>query len=155
VDTVDTIAGVRQAIALSRKLGSDFRVQGIRLDSGDLGELARRCRALLDEAGLAEVKIIASSGLDEYGIAELVAAGAPIDGFGVGTKLAVSADAPSLDMAYKLVAYAGTGRLKLSPGKRLYPGRKQVFRFVQEGMMARDVVGRHDERIDSGCNVKS
>ena len=85
-------------------------------------------RALLDEAGLERVRIIASGGLDETEIATLVARGAPIDAFGVGTQMGASADAPTLDMAYKLTAYAGRGRLKLSPGKRMLPGRKQVFR---------------------------
>ncbi len=145
VDTMNATEGVRNVIALSRRFRERFRVGAIRLDSGDLGELARRCRVLLDEAGLARVRIIASSGLDEYAIADLVTRGAPIDGFGVGTKLAVSADAPTLDMAYKLVEYDGVGRLKLSPGKVVYPGRKQVFRFTEGGRLAHDLIGRYDE----------
>jgi nicotinate phosphoribosyltransferase len=102
---------------------------------------------MLDEAGLRDVKIFASSGLDEYKIQTLVASGAPIDAFGVGTKLAVVADAPQLDMAYKLVEYGGKGRLKLSAKKVLYPGRKQVFRQVENGRLLRDVIGRFDEPL--------
>ncbi len=147
VDTSDTLAAVRKVIALSGELGPQFSVRAVRLDSGDLGELAKRSRELLDEAGLTHVGIFASGGLDEYDISALVASGAPIDGFGVGTKLAVSSDAPYLDMAYKLVEYAGRGRLKLSPAKVVHPGRKQVFRVCEEGRMRHDVIGRHDERL--------
>jgi len=147
VDTYDTLAGVQKVIELSRKLGERFRVRAVRLDSGDLGNLARQARVMLDAAGLKHVTIFASSGLDEYEIQELVRSGAPIDAFGVGTKLAVMEDAPHLDMAYKLVEYAGQGRLKLSPKKALYPGRKQVYRQVEGGVMARDVIGRFDERL--------
>jgi nicotinate phosphoribosyltransferase len=102
---------------------------------------------MLDEAGLRNVKVFASSGLDEYKIQALVALEAPIDAFGVGTRLAVMADAPELDMAYKLVEYGGKGRLKLSAKKVLYPGRKQVFRQVENGRMMRDVIGRFDEQL--------
>jgi nicotinate phosphoribosyltransferase len=147
VDTYDTLDGVRRVIELSRKLGARFRVRAVRLDSGDLGDLAKRTRGLLDEAGLGQVKIFASSGLDEYEIRKLVSAGAPIDAFGVGTKLAVMEDAPDLDMAYKLVEYAGKGRLKLSSQKLIYPGRKQVFRQVENGRMSGDVIGRFDETL--------
>jgi nicotinate phosphoribosyltransferase len=102
---------------------------------------------MLDAAGLRNVRIFASSGLDEYMIQALVASGAPIDAFGVGTKLAVMAGASELDMAYKLVEYAGKGRLKLSTRKVLYPGRKQVFRKIENGRMARDLIGRFDEQL--------
>ena len=147
VDTYDTLAGVRKVIELSQKLGDRFQVRAVRLDSGDLGRLAVDTRKMLDEAGLQSVKIFASSGLDEYKIQKLVHSGAPIDAFGVGTKLAVIADAPDLDMAYKLVEYGGKGRLKLSAKKLLYPGRKQVFRQIENGQMVRDVIGRFDEPI--------
>jgi nicotinate phosphoribosyltransferase len=147
VDTYDTLEGVHKVIELSRKLGQGFHVRAVRLDSGDLGRLAVQARQMLDEAGLQRVKIFASSGLDEYKIHELVKSGAPIDAFGVGTKLAVMAGAPELDMAYKLVEYAGKGRLKLSTHKVLYPGRKQVFRQIENGRMAGDVIGRFDERL--------
>jgi len=142
VDTYDTLEGVRQVIQLARSMGSDFRATGIRLDSGDLATLAKESRRLLDEAGLSKLKIVASSNLDEYEIEKLLEAGAPIDGFGVGTRMGVSSDAPSLDSVYKLVEYAGKGRVKRSPGKETLPGRKQIFR--QDG---RDILGRHDEQI--------
>jgi nicotinate phosphoribosyltransferase len=100
----------------------------IRLDSGDLGELARRARATLDVAGLPEVRIVASGGLDEYAVAELVGSRAPIDVYAVGTKVGVAADAPYLDAAYKLVEYEGRPVMKLSSAKVTTPGRKQVFR---------------------------
>jgi nicotinate phosphoribosyltransferase len=145
VDTYDTEEGVRKVVELARELGADFRVKGVRLDSGDLAELARRTRGILDAAGLASVEIVASGGLDEDDIAGMLDAGAPIDGFGVGTSMGIAADAPGLDMAYKLVAYAGRGRMKLSTGKATLPGRKQVFRVGGESGDEGDVIGRHDE----------
>lgn len=149
VDTYDTLDGVRRVIDLAREMGEAFAVRGVRLDSGDLLQLSREARALLDEAGLTTVEIFASGGLDEYEIARLVRAGAPITGFGVGTRMGVSADAPALDMAYKLTEYAGSGRMKLSAGKRLLPGRKQVFRRLDAGGMAEgDVLARGGEQLE-------
>ena len=148
VDTYDTFGGVRKVIELSRRLGARFRVRAVRLDSGDLGALARGARQMLDAAGLDGVRIFASGGLDEHAVAALIAAGAPIDAFGVGTKLAVSEDVPSLDMAYKLVEYAGRPRMKLSSRKAIYPGRKQVYRGTEGGRIVRDVIGRHDEALE-------
>jgi nicotinate phosphoribosyltransferase len=147
VDTYDTIQGVHKVIELSRRLGDRFRVRAIRLDSGDLAELAKHARALLDSAGSNGVQIFASSGLDEYEIAKLLAAGAPIDGFGVGSRLAVAADAPHVDMVYKLVEYGGRPRTKLSAQKIIYPGRKQVFRAIEKSHIVRDVIGRYDEEL--------
>jgi len=147
VDTYDTLEGVRNVARLARELGPAFRVRAIRLDSGDLAALARAARALLDEAGLNDVRIVASSSLDEWAVADLVTAGAPIDGFGVGTRMGVSADAPSLDVVYKLAAYGGRGRVKLSPGKATWPDRKQVFRLETGGVPERDVVARWDEAL--------
>ncbi len=145
VDTYDTLAGVRAVVRLARELGDGFQVRAVRLDSGDLLHLSRESRRILDEAGLGKVGIFASGGLDEDAVDRLVREGAPIDGFGVGTAMGVSEDAPSADMAYKLVSYAGRGRIKLSPGKELLPGRKQVFRQEREGRAERDVLGTHDE----------
>jgi nicotinate phosphoribosyltransferase len=145
VDTFDTLAGVHKVIELSRRLGDRFHVRAIRLDSGDLAELARRSRQALDDAGLNHLRIFASGGLDEHDITDLVRSGAPIDAIGVGTKLVVSEDLPALDLAYKLVEYAGRPRMKLSAHKAMYPGRKQVFRVFGEGLMSHDVIGRHDE----------
>ncbi len=148
VDTYDTLSGVRKVVDLATELGSEFRVSAIRLDSGDLGQLAIAARRILDDAGLQRVGIFASGNLNEDEIDRLLAAGAPIDGFGVGTEMGVSRDAPSLDIAYKLVEYAGRGRLKLSPGKAVLPGRKQVFRVEREGLSEHDILGRSDEAAE-------
>lgn len=145
VDTYGALEGVAGVIRLARELGEDFKVRAVRLDSGDLAELSRACRERLDAAGLEEVRIFASGELDEYAVAALVEAGAPIDGFGVGTRMVVSSDAPDLDMAYKLVSYGGRGRAKLSPRKAVYPGAKQVRRFCEGGRFTRDLVCRADE----------
>ena len=146
VDTYDTLAGVRHVIALSRELGADFHVAAVRLDSGNLPELATDARRILDEAGLHNVLIFASGNMDEYEIARLLASGAPIDGFGVGTAMGASRDAPTVDIVYKLVEYAGRGRVKLSAGKELLPGRKQIFRLEQDGVATHDVLASFDER---------
>ncbi|WP_335933249.1 nicotinate phosphoribosyltransferase [Streptomyces sp. PTD5-9] len=127
VDTYDTVAGVETAAGVLRELGLGPGC-AVRLDSGDLGALAVRARAVLDAAGLPETRIVASGGLDEYAVDELVRAGAPIDVFAVGTRIGVSADAPYLDSAYKLVEYDGRPVMKLSSAKVSAPGRKQVYR---------------------------
>ena len=141
VDTYDTLNGVRTAIEVIHELGLTDNL-AVRLDSGDLHELSRGARALLDEAGLQHAKIFVSGGLDEYQLHQLVDGGAPIDGFGVGTRMGVSADAPSLDSAYKLVEYDGRPMLKLSEHKATEPGRKQVFRGAKG-----DVIGLRDEPL--------
>ncbi|MFG0294431.1 MAG: nicotinate phosphoribosyltransferase [Maioricimonas sp. JB045] len=148
VDTYDTLEGVRHLISLRGELGEAFEVGAIRLDSGNLLNLSIQARRLLDEAGLGEVRIFASGGLDEYSVRDLLDSGAAIDAFGVGTKMAVSEDAPTLDMAYKLVAYAGRPRMKLSTGKTLYPGTKQVFRCAENGTFTHDVMARADETLE-------
>ncbi len=145
VDTYDTLKGVKKVVELASELGEDFKVRGIRLDSGDLADLSRQARQILDAAGLEQVGIFASGGLDEYKIADLLEAGACVTGFGVGTRMSVSSDAPYLDMAYKLTAYAGRGRLKLSTGKTVFPGRKQVFRIEEGEGIQRDVVALEEE----------
>ncbi|WP_163866065.1 nicotinate phosphoribosyltransferase [Myxococcus eversor] len=145
VDTYDTLRGVQHVIRLARELGEDFRVRALRLDSGDLLALSLAARELLDEAGLERVRLIGSGGLDEDSVAKLLARGAPLDGFGVGTAMGVSADAPSLDMAYKLVEYAGKGRVKLSAGKALLPGAKQVYRQDEDGVARRDLLVRRGD----------
>lgn len=152
VDTYDTLQGVRKAIQVAQEMkAAGHQLQAIRLDSGDLLALSRQARALLDEAGLAEVQIFASGGLDEFRIAALLEAGAPIDGFGVGTKVGVSADAPWADCAYKLVAYAGRPVLKLSPRKDTLPGPKQVFRFAApSGVWEQDVLACAEEQLPGG-----
>lgn len=145
VDTYDTLDAVRAVAALAHGIGPSFRPTGVRLDSGDLLRLSRGARRILDEAGLSEIRIFASGGLDEREVDRLVRAGAPIDSFGVGTDMSVSGDAPALDIAYKLVSYAGSGRMKLSEGKRTLPGSKQVFREMSGGRAVRDVIARADE----------
>ncbi|HTX95399.1 MAG TPA: nicotinate phosphoribosyltransferase [Mycobacterium sp.] len=147
VDTYDTLRGVDLVIELLTKTPG-LEVAAVRLDSGDLGALAKATRAKLDVAGFNHVAIFASSGLDEYRIAALVDDDCPIDAFAVGTKFVVAEDAPALDMAYKLVEYGGTGRTKLSSGKVIYPGRKQVVRRVDQGIFTGDTIGRADEQLD-------
>jgi nicotinate phosphoribosyltransferase len=150
VDTYDTLEGTRKAAVIAREMreqGHDL--QAIRLDSGDMLDLARKARALLNEAGLSEVQIFASGGLDEFEVDALVRAGAPIDAFGVGTKLGVSADAPWTDCAYKLVEYDGRPVLKLSSKKQTLPGAKQVFRHRDSGgIFFRDILASVGESVD-------
>lgn len=138
IDTYDTVRAVDTVI----NLGS--RIQGVRLDSGDIEHLSKTVRAKLDEAGLSHVKIIASGNMDEYRICDLVGAGAPINGFGVGTSLVTSDDTPSINLVYKLVeVYDESGKrhltVKTSSGKRIYPGRKEVYRIADgNGTWRRD-----------------
>ncbi len=146
VDTFDTVAGVEKVVELARELGDAFRVSGVRLDSGDLVSLSEKSREVLDAAGLEGVQIVASGGLDEYSVERLIDSGARIDAFGVGTRMGVSRDAPSLDSVYKLVEYDGRGRMKLSHDKTTLPGRKQVFRTVSDGRIAGDTIGLADEQ---------
>jgi len=139
IDTYDTLAAARKVVALAPRLAAEgIAIRGVRLDSGDLGALARQVRAVLDEAGLEAVRIFASGGIDEYALLRL--AGAPIDGFGIGTALTTASDAPALDCAYKLQEYAGLARRKRSTGKATWPGRKQVFRRRENGRMLGDVL---------------
>lgn len=149
VDTYDTADGIRHAIAVAHELGPG-RIGAIRLDSGDLAEEAARARAMLDDAGLGEVRIIASGGLDEHRIAALVAAGAPIDAFAAGTAVVVSDGAPSLDAVYKLVEYDGAPRAKRSPGKPSLPSRKQVYRREADGRIAEDAIQPFDAPATAG-----
>jgi nicotinate phosphoribosyltransferase len=129
IDTYDTENAARKVVALAPSLAArGITIKGVRIDSGDLGEHARRVRAILDGGGLSGVTIFASGNLDEYRLAELNAQAAPIDGFGVGTRMNTSADAPYLDCAYKLQEYEGIARRKRSEGKATWPGRKQVYR---------------------------
>jgi len=148
VDSYDTIHGTRNAIEVAREMRQrGHRLQAIRLDSGDLLSLSRKARVLLDGAGLDDVQLFASGGLDEFELDALLRAGAPIDGFGVGTKVGVSADAPWTDCAYKLVEYAGQPVLKLSSGKMTLAGSKQVYRCRDEtGDYLRDVIACAGEK---------
>jgi nicotinate phosphoribosyltransferase len=144
LDTWDTVQGAHHAVEVARELaGEGVRVAGVRLDSGELDVLAHKVRAILDDAGFADIQIVASGDLDEHRIAELLAAGTPIDAFGVGTRMGTSADAPSLGVVYKLVYDERGPKLKLAEGKATLPGRKQVWR--QDGF---DILGLLDENVD-------
>jgi nicotinate phosphoribosyltransferase len=149
VDTYDTVEGVRRAITAASAVG--VPLEGVRIDSGDLLELSREARRLLDEAGLRDTRIVASGDLEEGRIAELVASGAPIDIWGVGTDLGTSRDAPALGGVYKLVAHESAGGWrgvgKRSPGKESLPGAKQVWREERDGVMTGDTVGLADEEL--------
>jgi nicotinate phosphoribosyltransferase len=142
IDTYDTEAAAHKVVALGRELAAEgIAIKGVRLDSGDLGELAQLVRRILDDGGLHATTIFASSDLDEYCLRELLAQDAPIDGFGIGTRLDTSADVPYLDCAYKLQEYAGKPRRKRSLGKATWPGRKQVWRhYDAAGHMVGDTI---------------
>jgi nicotinate phosphoribosyltransferase len=147
VDTYDTIRGVENAARVGRELKEKgYKLQAVRLDSGDLVDLSVRTRRILDQNGLTDVAIFASGNLDEYRIADLLRTGAPIDAFGVGTEMVVGGDVPTLDAAYKLAEYRGIPRLKTAQGKQSLPGRKQVFRATNaSGGFYADVIGLADE----------
>ncbi len=149
IDTYDTLAAARDVAELAGRLRPEgIRIGAVRLDSGDLADLAVRVRRILDEGGCEDVGIFASGSLDEHLLARQFT-GLPIDGFGIGTRLDVSADAPYLDCAYKLEEYAGIARRKRSSGKSTWPGRKQVYRrFDNNGRMMRDVIALDDETLD-------
>jgi nicotinate phosphoribosyltransferase len=147
IDTYDTEAAARKVVALAPRLMQDgIIVRGVRLDSGDLIVLSRSVRRILDDGGLRDVTIFASGGLDEDALLAIARAGAPIDGFGIGTSLTTSSDVPALDCAYKIQEYAGVPRRKRSAGKATWPGRKQVWRrFGADGRMAGDTVSLEDD----------
>ncbi len=152
IDTYDTIEGAHKAARVGREMAErGEQLRGVRLDSGDMAALSREVRRILDEEGAGEVLIFASGGFDEYKLAEVLDAGAAIDSFGVGTKVGVSADAPYLDIAYKLVMIEGRPVMKLSKGKKTLVGPKQVHRFLSaEGVMREDVISLRDEVIPGG-----
>ena len=153
IDTYDTLSGARKACKIGREMKARGRnLRGVRLDSGDMAALSKQVRSILDEAGLRDTRIFASSGFDEYKIADVLAEGALIDGFGVGTNMGVSMDAPSVDMAYKLVEYDGRPVLKLSAEKVTVPARKQVFRTLGgDGRIERDMIALRDEDAPPGA----
>ncbi len=147
IDTYDTLRGAQHAVQVARELRAEGRqVRAVRIDSGDLAELSRQVRRILDEAGFPEIQIFASGGLDEFELAALTAARAPIDGYGVGSRLGTSDDAPLVDMAYKLVEYEGRPTLKLSTGKQTLVGPKQVWRHTGPGgRFDQDLIAARDE----------
>ena len=147
IDTYDTEAAAEKVVALAPQLRKqDLIVHGVRIDSGDLAEHARLVRRILDDGGLCDVTIFASGDVDEYRLMAHAAAAVPIDGYGIGTHLDTSADAPYLDCAYKLQEYAGRPRRKRSEGKATWPGRKQFYRRHNEhGVMIGDTVACENE----------
>lgn len=151
IDTYDPLRGAENAVKVALKMKEEGKsLIGVRLDSGDMVALSRAVRRILDDAGLSDVKIFASSGFDEFKIADALAKGAKIDAFGVGTKMGVSADAPYLDIVYKMVRLGDRNVRKLSPGKVTLAGSKQVFRKVDDaGRFLEDAIGTHDERIET------
>ena len=142
IDTYDTEAAARKVVALAPKLTSaGIRINGVRIDSGNLADHARQVRQILDAGGLKHVTIFASGDLDEHVLRDMLGSGAPVDGFGIGTRMDTSSDMPYLDCAYKLEEYAGKARRKRSEGKQTWPGRKQVYRSNDAGgRIASDVV---------------
>ena len=152
LDTYDTIQGAWHAAEVGREMeAAGHKLVAVRLDSGDYAELSRQVRRILDQAGLEYVRIVASGGLDEYEIDKLIQGGAPIDLFGVGTKVGSSADAPYSDMSYKLVCYDGQPVMKLSPEKVSPPGAKQVYRLQEtDRRIAQDIVALQEEKLPGG-----
>jgi nicotinate phosphoribosyltransferase len=150
IDTYDPDRGAHRAAAIANEVRQKGgRVQGVRIDSGDVIVESKRVRAILDSQGCQDVRIYASGNLDEYEIARMQAAAAPIDAYCVGTRVSVSEDAPSLDCAYKLHQYAGRPTRKRSVGKESWPGPRQVFRqFDPHGRMCRDVLACADEAME-------
>lgn len=152
IDTFDTIEGARIAASVADGLATEgIRIQGVRIDSGDLTELTFTARKIFDTAGHPEIKIFLSGDLDEYRIAELVSAGAPADAFGVGTQLGTSADAAALGCVYKLVEDTSGPKFKLSPGKRTLSGVKQVYRTSRDRVYTGDVIALVSEPAPPGA----
>lgn len=147
IDTYDTETAAQKVVKLAPGLkGRGIAIRAVRLDSGDLAEHARKVRAILDAGGLRDVGIFSSGNLDEQRLRDLLDAEAPIDGFGVGTHMDVSSDAPFLDCVYKLQEYADRPRRKRSEGKATWPGRKQVYRqYHTDGSMKQDVLTLEDD----------
>ena len=152
IDTYDSIEGARHAATVAKEMqNKGHALIGVRLDSGDMAGLSREVRKIFDDAGLLKVKIFASSGFDEFKITKVISEGATIDAFGVGTKVGVSADAPFVDIVYKMVRFKGRDVKKLSPGKVTLAGEKQVFRKSdQNGRYLEDTIGQRDEIIAEG-----
>ncbi|NPA15182.1 MAG: nicotinate phosphoribosyltransferase [Deferribacteres bacterium] len=147
IDTYDTIQGARHAVIVAKEMEQKGRrLKGVRLDSGDIVKLSKQVRQILDEAGLGYVKIFASGDLNEYKIKALLEQGAPIDFFGVGTEMGVSKDAPALGGVYKLSEDDRGPRIKLSSGKVTLPGKKQVYRVVENGRMKKDIITLETEK---------
>ena len=150
IDTYDTMAGAHEAVKIALEMKKKgHALLGVRLDSGDMVRLSREVRKILETAGLSEVKIFASSGFDEFKIEKVVEAGAQIDAFGVGTNIGVSADAPFIDIVYKMVRCERRDVRKLSPGKVTLAGEKQVFRDCDKnGSYRSDTIGLRSDALN-------
>jgi nicotinate phosphoribosyltransferase len=154
IDTYDTQQGARTVVEVAAKLEAELWPRAVRLDSGDIDRLSRSVRAILDEGGMHDVRIFASGDLDEYRIADLTSAGAPVDAFGVGTQLGTSGDAPHVSVVYKLVEDASGPKVKLSTNKVTLPGRKQVLRITADGgELLADVLALEGEGVADGRPV--
>ena len=152
IDTYNTIDGAENAVTVAKQMKENgHSLIGVRLDSGDMADLSQKVRKIFDDAGLSDIKIFASSGFDEFKIAKVIAEGAKIDAFGVGTKVGVSEDAPYLDVVYKMVHFKDRDVRKLSPGKITLAGEKQVFRKSDpNGRYLEDIIGLRDDIVDQG-----
>ncbi len=163
IDTYDMLQGAKNAVKIAKEMENEEKKAGlagkesackkagaVRIDSGDLFSESKKVRKLLDSANLKYIKIIASGGLDEYKVEAIVKAGAPIDSFGVGTAMGVSDDAPSLDLNYKLCDYDSRPARKTSEGKISLPGKKQVWRFEENGKCSRDFIAGENEKVPGG-----
>jgi nicotinate phosphoribosyltransferase len=150
IDTYDTEAAAEKVVRLAPRLNEQgIQIKAVRLDSGDLASHASKVRRILDKGRLLDVGIFVSGNLDEYILQDLISKNAPIDGFGIGTNMDTSADAPYLDCAYKLQEYAGRPRRKRSEGKATWPGRKQVFRrYNEDGCICEDILTIEDVPCD-------
>lgn len=148
IDTYDVEAAAHKIVALAPRLrDAGIDVSSVRIDSGDMIALSQRVRQIFDEGGLRGVTIFASGGIDEEDLCAMINAGAPVDGFGIGTSMTTSFDLPALDCAYKLQEYAGLPRRKRSAGKATWPGRKQVWRrYGADGKIAGGTLSMENDR---------
>lgn len=156
IDTYDIARGAERVVELGNELAKQgSKITAVRIDSGDLVEMSHLVRKILNDGGHPHIKILVSGGLDEYRLADLTAGAAPIDGFGIGTSMNVSADVPYLDYVYKLEEYAGVAKRKRSAGKSTWPGRKQVYReYNDDGTMRHDILTTEDDHQRGTALVK-
>jgi nicotinate phosphoribosyltransferase len=157
IDTYDTIGAAQKIVKLKNFFEENkISLKGVRIDSGDLAELSKKVRKILDKGSLKEVQIFLSGSLDEKEIKKLLKAKVPVSGFGVGTRMGVSEDAPYFEMGYKLVEYEGKPCFKLSPKKELLPGSKNLYRIWDEkDQFLFDLITLKSEPVDLSSYPKS